>query len=188
MRKIIHPEFPDYFVLEDGTVERRNDGAHGRKAGSILSGRVLKSGYRQFKLCHRDGDQRLVRANRLVCEAFHGPPPTSVHQAAHKNGINLDNRESNLYWATPKENKQDSIRHGTYAHGGRASNQHGRAKLSEDKVIKIRANYSGTRGEIRRLAIEFGVGLTAIKNVLEGKTWFHVPGRSALDRRKGAAR
>jgi len=59
------------------------------------------------------GKVRHARVHRLVCEAFHGLPPTTKHQASHLNGIKTDNRPKNLAWATPSENKgYDSIRIG----------------------------------------------------------------------------
>jgi hypothetical protein len=170
MRRAIHPDFPDYFVRDDGLVERRTEGHH-THPGDVLKGRVLASGYRQFKLVRRDGKQAAIRANRLVCGAFHGAPRDSEMQAAHRNGRRLDDRPENLYWATPQQNKHDSIRHGTSVSGRRVRNQHGDAKLSPEAVAEIRATYTGARGDLIGLARKFGVGRTCIKNVLAGATW-----------------
>ncbi len=54
---------------------------------------------------------QLLPVHTLVCEAFHGPRPTPKHQVAHGDGDRLNNRASNLRWATPKENGADRIRH-----------------------------------------------------------------------------
>jgi len=62
----------------------------------------------------KSGHPLTKRVSRLVCEAFHGPKDSSFH-AAHINGKSTDNRAENLYWATPKENIHDQIRHGTFA-------------------------------------------------------------------------
>lgn len=186
MRKVVHPDFPEYFVRDDGLVERRFDSRKYQKAGSVLYGRVLASGYRQFKLVGNDGKPYLVRDNRLVAIAFHGPAPTKTHQSAHKNGDRLDNRPENLYWATPKQNKRDAIRHGTAVHGEAVVNQHGPAKITREIVMDIRADYTGTRGEITQLARKYGVYPTCIQKILSGETWRHVPGRSALDIKRAA--
>lgn len=183
MHKVVHPEFPQYFVRADGFVERATDSLRASKAGDLLSGRVLASGYRQFKLRDRDGTARHVRANRLVSEAFHGPAPTPRHHSAHKNGDRLDNREENLYWATPRQNKRDAFRHGTAVFGPTVVNQHGPAKITVDAVLDIRADYTGARGELIMFAKRYGVGTTCIKNIVAGRTWRHVPGRDALSRR-----
>jgi HNH endonuclease len=42
--------------------------------------------------------------HRVVCEAFHGEPPTLKHQANHLNGIRDDNRAVNLRWDTSSDN------------------------------------------------------------------------------------
>jgi len=51
--------------------------------------------------------------NRLVCAAFHGPPPSPNHQAAHNDGNSRNDSSANLRWATPKENAADKVAHGT---------------------------------------------------------------------------
>jgi hypothetical protein len=186
MRKVIHPGFPNYFIRDDGLVERRVDGRRHQKAGLVLYGRVLASGYRQFNLRDGNGCKRLVRGNRLVCEAFHGPAPTSDHHAAHRNGVRLDNVPPNLYWATATENKRDSIMHGTAVRGERTVNQHGPAKLTESAIHSIRAEYTGTRGDLVRIAAMFGVYPSCIHKIVSGQTWAHVPGRSALDIKRQA--
>ena len=47
--------------------------------------------------------------NRLVCEAFHGPPPNSKSQANHIDKNTKNNRADNLEWMTPKENVEYSV-------------------------------------------------------------------------------
>lgn len=45
-----------------------------------------------------------VKIHRLVCEAFHGPPPFPNAVVIHFNENALDNRPENLRWGTQKEN------------------------------------------------------------------------------------
>jgi hypothetical protein len=42
--------------------------------------------------------------HRLVCEAFHGPPPAADSQVDHVDGDSLNNRADNLEWVTQREN------------------------------------------------------------------------------------
>ena len=42
--------------------------------------------------------------HRLLCGAFHGPPPTPEHEVDHRNRNRSDNRAENLRWATKAEN------------------------------------------------------------------------------------
>jgi hypothetical protein len=45
-----------------------------------------------------------LKVHRLVCEAFHGPPPSPKAVVIHLNEIGTDNRAKNLKWGTQKEN------------------------------------------------------------------------------------
>lgn len=170
MRKVVHPDFPEYFVREDGFVERRVDSKMYQKAGDLLRGRVLGSGYRQFNMLDHNGRKRLVRANRLVCEAFHGPAPTPIHHAAHNNGARLDNRPDNLRWALPAENMRDRTRHGTQRHGG----THPKAILTDQAVREIRSEYTGEMGQIAYLARKYGMSHSGMSSVVHGRLWQHV--------------
>lgn len=181
MRSVILDEFPDYRVWEGGRVERIREVTYGPIG--VIFGRVLASGYRQFKLIDRNGRQRLVRANRLVCEAFHGVAPTDRHHAAHRNGNKLDNRASNLAWKTAKENAADREAHGTTARGARVRNQHGISTLTEDAVAAIRSAFSGKRGDLTRLSREYGLSRSGMRRVIHGETWGHVV--PALDQQRG---
>lgn len=101
------PEFPGYFVDEEGLVY------------TALKGTVRemqpdqkKNGYLSVRLW-RDGQRHSRTVGSIVLTAFVGPRPTSprVHQAAHINGIRTDNRLVNLQWKCPAMNGQDKIRH-----------------------------------------------------------------------------
>ena len=50
----------------------------------------------------RDYGQKKV--HRLVCEAFHGPPPFKGAVVIHLDENALNNRSDNLRWGTQKEN------------------------------------------------------------------------------------
>lgn len=47
----------------------------------------------------------------MVVAAFIGPRPEGL-QVCHNNGVHYDNRAINLRYGTPKENSQDSVKHG----------------------------------------------------------------------------
>ncbi len=83
------------------------------------TGKVLKAvlspskpDYRVVNLCH-DGRKKMRPVHQLVCEAFHGQRPAGAH-ARHLDGDSLNNLASNLAWGSPRDNVEDSIRHGTF--------------------------------------------------------------------------
>lgn len=156
------PSCPGYSATADGTVIG--------KTGRPLSVWMGTGGYWQVAL-YVDGAQRTKQVNRLVCEAFHGPPPdwSRNYHAAHWDGNELNNRPENLRWATSKENIEDKNRHGTMARGERG----GRTKLTEAQVLEIRRRRAS--GELgKTLAEEFGVSTTVISRIHLRRIWAHI--------------
>ena len=45
-----------------------------------------------------------LKVHRLVCEAFHGPPPDGKPFVLHVDENPLNNRPENLHWGSQKEN------------------------------------------------------------------------------------
>lgn len=101
--------FPDYEVSSLGRV-RRLTPKRGAVVGQIIGTGVGSDGYHRI-IVRENGRKRSIRIHRLVCEAFHGPPPTKKHQTAHKDGSRTNNNSSNLYWATWAQNVEDRIEH-----------------------------------------------------------------------------
>ena len=123
-------------------------------------------GYLMVPLSTPESKQYLVRVNRIICTLFHGPPPTSSHQARHLNGTITDNRAINLAWGTQRQNESDKDRYGTRHRGECMSN----SKLTESIVKEIRASLDSTR----TLAKKYGVSQPAVYKVRKRKTWKHV--------------
>lgn len=116
----------------------------------------------------RDGGRMLV--NRAVCAAFHGPPPTPDHQAAHLDGNQLSNLPDNLAWSTPLENSHHKKIHGTMARGERFCS----AKVAESDLPMIFTRYlAGESAE--EIASGFGMHRRTLRKILGRVTWTHVP-------------
>lgn len=174
-------DFPDYAVSSHGNIVRvRADSRNHALTGKPLKANPGKSGYLALTLC-RDGKHFRLRVNRIVCEAFHGAPPSPRHHAAHGDGDRKNNRANNLRWATGVENEADKRLHGTAAIGDRhwskakperrsRGEAHGRSKLSESDVRAIRSDHRFQR----TIAADYGVSQRVIWMVKNKITWGHV--------------
>ncbi len=108
-------------------------------------------------------------AHRLLLQSFTKSSGKGM-VAAHKNGIRQDNRLSNLYWATHKQNSEDMIRHGNSPWGERS----GASKLKKEDVLFIRKNYKiygPNASNVNELAKRFGVSRHTITRTAAGGRW-----------------
>ena len=120
--------FPGYEVSSDGRLwsRLRQISRQNKRTGLLLGAAwkigperrelpgTLSNGYLRTIL-YQGGKRVNWFLHVLICEAFHGPRPSPypAWHACHTNGDPLDNRPSNLRWATPKENMADQYIHGT---------------------------------------------------------------------------
>lgn len=168
-------DFPEYIVSSFGRVKRI-----GSPKDRALKPLIRRRGYVYVNV--RDhGRPSCRRVNRLVCEAFHGKPPTDKHHAAHNDGVASNNNRENLRWATLAENEADKRKHGTIPAGddhwsrrnpdkttkGSAS---GMAKLIEENIRSIRLDNRYPHV----IAAEYGVSDATIRSIKQRKTWGHV--------------
>ena len=134
-------------------------------------GIILKLGPRAKYLRVGFGKGGNKHVHVVICETFHGPRPSADHHAAHWNGVNSDNRATNLRWATRIENKADELRHGTRAQGSR----HGRTRLTEADITAIRSLRSEAMLSFRAIGKRFGIGSSSAKRIVDREVWDHLP-------------
>ena len=115
-----------------------------------------------------DGARKHRFVHRLVCEAFHGKPPTAEHHAAHWDGDSLNNRLENLRWATPQENINDRERHGRTSRGEHRYN----SRLKNTDIPKIRALIAGGH-TLRNIGDRFSVAKHVIFDIKRRRSWTH---------------
>jgi hypothetical protein len=166
-----------YSVSSVGRVRYEQDRPSNRfavHAGDIVPQSMDPDGYFVVELARvgERSSRRTLRVNRLVAEAFIGPPPSPRAQADHVNHRRGDNAFSNLEWVSCKENIQRAIKVGIRDfRGERCWN----AKLTTRIVLKIRER--AARGEsFAAIARDVGVSNVNVANVATGKTWTHVSG------------
>ncbi len=138
-------------------------------AGRILRLKPKPNGWGGYYYCFYTDGNVYWQVNRAVCWAFHGAPPTSVHEAAHLNGVSTDDRLSNLKWVTPAENAAHKAGHGTDSAGDKNAS----AVLREECIPAIIIAYS-EGAKSADLAVKYGVSTGAIIAVIGGRSWAHV--------------
>lgn len=151
---------PEYVIYRDGRVVR-TVARNRTRAGKVMK-HFRISGYPAVDLRH---EERVIKrlVHRLVCAAYHGPPPTPEHEVAHIDGVRVNCHASNLRWSTHRENEADKIVHGT-----KPERTH--SKLTEEAVREIRSA-PRYRGLISDLARKYGVVHQTISDVRRGKLW-----------------
>ena len=163
--------------LKERTITRRGKGSYsGRKLTikeKILIARLEKNGYYRLSLRILDKRQRFS-VHRLVCEAFHGPAPEGKTQVDHINLIRHDNHETNLRWASPKENIQHSINCGTINVVG-VNNP--AAKLTEAQVLEICELLDNSKLTQKQIAKKYDTVQSVISAIKVGSNWNSVTGR-----------
>lgn len=146
----------------------------GFQASSL--GRIKGPGGLRRVQKHNKGYQFLVLSlpvHRLVCEAFHGPPPFEGAMTLHRPDHTKHNcRENNLRWGSAQENSDDMIA------AGRANSPkgevHGRAIMTQEIVDSCRErNKSGEAGYSlwKEVGIPLGLSKSAFYKMLQGNTW-----------------
>ncbi len=72
----------------------------------ILYSYANRYGYLQVRV-YCEGKRAVKTVHRLVCGAFHGAAPTTIHEVRHLDGSRSNNRPGNLCWGTRSQNAHD---------------------------------------------------------------------------------
>ena len=104
-------------------------------------------------------------AHRLAYQEYVGIIPEDLYVCHHCDNRKCINPE-HLFLGTPRDNTQDMMSKGRWAHGDRS----GSAKLTEKQVIIIRKlSRNGATG--KALGAEYGVSAATISHITNRKTW-----------------
>lgn len=129
-------------------------------------------GYINVGLIKESKKVRRTSVHRLVAVAFIDRIPGKEF-VNHINGIKNDNRVENLEWCTKKENSRHSFDNGLQVNP--KGQEHHWAKLTEEDVLKIRNTYKPNGVyTTKRLAKEYGISNTNIKDIVNRKIWTHL--------------
>lgn len=184
---------PDYEVSCLGRVRRAIPDKFGRRKKVLSQSLCGRTKYPRVNL-FVDGKHIVRFVHALVCEAFHGQRPTPKHQVAHYDGTRDNNRVDNLRWATPFENSQDAIRHGTRPRGDNhfsrlyperlARGDKHWTRIKPQNIKRGDANGMRTEegrkraeairsaeGTGKEIAERFGVSRSLVSEIRSGKIW-----------------
>lgn len=140
---------------------------HNKVPATIRAYGTNPNGYLHVPLS-KSGKLSNTRLHRLVAEAFI-ENPGNLPQVNHIDGDKRNNTASNLEWVTHQENIAHANRTGLISDNGPDSV---RAKLTWEDVRYIRSSHGLLQ---RELAEMFGVGTTAIRNVIHYKSYKNDP-------------
>jgi hypothetical protein len=150
----------NYMISNFGKIKNVN-------TGRILSPGLNSRGYYTVTL-YKKGECKSATIHRLLLSAF---LPNTLNKATvnHIDGDKSNNMLNNLEWATHSENTKHSYTKGLASKKGE---DHGRNKLTENDVIKIKYEYKGLL--YSTIAEIYGVHRTTISSIKRNKTWSHI--------------
>ncbi len=153
------PSCPGYMASNCGRI-------HSPFVCRNLIGSIDRYGYRNVNITVAGKEVRR-KVHRLVCEAWHGVPPTAEHHAAHLDGNSQNNRADNLIWATARENAAHKKMQNR-PNGGASGERHPSAKLGQSEIAEIRSSIGTSTRELGR---RYGVSSGQISRIRTGKRW-----------------
>lgn len=128
---------------------------------------------------------RVCIAHRVAFFIAHGrwPQPNACHHCDNRACVNPDH----LFEGTNADNTADmdskgrrvvirGTRHGrrTKPHRTARGERNGLAKLTEQDVRDIRANYALCQVTMKDLGARYGVGKAAVHEIIHRRTWAHI--------------
>jgi HNH endonuclease len=114
-------------------------------------------------------NRRTFRAHRVAYELYVGPIPDGLlirHTCDNPACCN----PRHLLTGTDLDNKWDSIERGRHNFG----KKNGSARLTDEQVLAIRAQYASGRYLLRELGAIYGVSRVHVGRIVHGKKWAHL--------------
>lgn len=129
-------------------------------------GGFFPTGYGVFALNHK-----ACRAHRVAWRIAYGPIPKGA-MIRHSCDIKACVNPEHLLAGFHADNITDAIQRDRYK--ALRGEDHGGAKLTEEQVLAIRAEYSTGRVTQKQLAKKFGVNPANIGSIIRRVTWRHI--------------
>lgn len=119
------------------------------------------------------GKRKRTTVHFAVALAFHGLPPSDLHQVAHRDGIHTNNVPGNLRWALPGENIEDDAINIRAKYALHEIDRSKRRLLRSD-VLEIRKACQINQESQIQLAERFGINAGWVNQIVARKAWKHV--------------
>lgn len=144
-------------------------------------GYIRPNGYGEYR--HSYSDFKSKYAHRIAFFLTYGEFNTDF-EVCHKCDNPSCVNPSHLFLGTHSDNMRDMVNKGRHGFQVDSSNcplrkpfkrvsgeNNGQAKLTMEKVKEIREKHAIGEASIRKLALDYSVGRSTIKRVLNNKTW-----------------
>lgn len=128
------------------------------------------NGYGGFSM----GEGAKAYAHRYSWELHNGPIPAGLlvcHKCDVRNCVNPEH----LFLGTPTDNMQDMLAKGRQGITGAKGSRNGRAKLTENEVLRLRHEYKRSPRTRKELALTYGISKAQVTSILNYNTWAHLP-------------
>lgn len=136
----------------------------------LWTGGVSDSGYGLIVTGSRtDKTRKWVYVHRLAYESKHGPIPPGM-EVCHSCDTPRCCNDAHHFLGTRQDNVDDAMVKGRIPHGEASHN----SILTEDQVRHLRTHAYAKRGNLTKLAAEFGVDIATAQNAAKGTTWKHL--------------
>lgn len=122
------PGFSDLYAGMDGSIVLAGRGNLRQKPRG-------RGGYHQVSIPAPCGGATAVAVYRLIAAAFLGPQPAGMC-VRHVDGDSKNSQLNNLCYGTPKDNAQDSVKHGTNHHARKTHCAKGHEYTPENTYIR----------------------------------------------------
>ncbi len=142
----------------------------GGKSGRIMKPALDSNGYMRTMLVDNEGKNRTIKVHRIIAQTFI-ENPHQLKEVNHINGQKSDNRVSNLEWVSHQQNIRHSFDNGLQNNKGENNPT---SKLSEKDVLEIRAKFKPRVYGRKKLAEEYKVKISTIKDVILRRSWMHI--------------
>ena len=159
-----------YAVSSLGRVASYSDNLH--EDGKLLNG-SLTTGYKSLNL-HRPNSKGTIYIHREVAKLFGKKPSPKHRYVVHVNHDKLDNRASNLKWATQEEvakHQQNSPAKVAYKKVQAARSTGLKLNTSQVKSIKKTISDPKRKLTFKQLAEKYGVSEMTLYRIKSGENW-----------------